>query len=203
MAWLASRRHSAGIYGSGCVIVVVMALTACGGGGSTAASSTPLATTATAAPTQTAAPKTVPTDLCSLLTPSDLQSVLGRSFISPIVSGADTTGQTVVHSAKCNYGAPPDATGQGGGVIFIVYQDPSVTTSTQNFAAVKQAIISGGGSITVVNGVGDEAFLETTSGGLFVRHGEVRFVLQIALNLDHSVLASKEQTLASIVLARL
>jgi hypothetical protein len=96
-----------------------------------------------------------------------VSKTLGYAYGSPTESNAPRPFRNTNEGTDCKYGSELRL------LLFRVYVDPSPSASADLFAKLKSYL--GDGS-TIVNGVGDEAYLDKER-GLHVRKGKVRYFL--------------------------
>lgn len=113
--------------------------------------------------------KTIPSDKCTLLPDSELQTVLNGSFGKPSTSVAPSPFAGIPEGTDCTYAAT-----QGSGqVLFRIYVDPSVATAQQTF----QRLAPYYPAKSKPPHLGDSAYIDT-SNGIHVLKGSVRFYIQ-------------------------
>lgn len=109
-----------------------------------------------------------PTDPCSLLTPAQVGSALGGTYVAPQKTVAPRPYRNTVEGTDCAY-----RRGNGSGdLLFRIYFDPSAGDATTLFAKLRMFY----GPATPVS-VGDEAYFDG-KGALHARKGNVRFYLE-------------------------
>jgi hypothetical protein len=144
---------------------------------------------------QTAGNLSVPSNVCGLLSTSQLQTVTSVTWSAP-ASITFPDGVPELVQQDCKYTA-----NDGSGLVFIIYADPSVADAVTNFANFKKEFGSQGD--VSLAGQGDEAYIDS-SNAIHVRKANVRFY--IALNLasgGDSATVSDEKLLSTAVLSGL
>jgi hypothetical protein len=110
---------------------------------------------------------TEPPDPCSLLTPSQVSSVMRATYTPPVKSAAPKPYANSGPGTDCRYnGRNP--------LIFRIYYDGSTSDASSLFAKVKPFF----GPNTPASSIGDEAYFDK-EGALHARKGNVRFYLDI------------------------
>jgi hypothetical protein len=112
---------------------------------------------------------TAPADPCSLLTPVQVGSTMGGTYVAPQKTVAPRPYRNTVEGTDCTY----RRSNGSGDLLFRVYFDPSAGDATTLFAKLK--IFFGAG--TPASGIGDEAYFDE-KGALHARKGNVRFYLE-------------------------
>jgi hypothetical protein len=117
--------------------------------------------------------KDPPSDLCTLLPPTQLGKVLGQAYGTPGKStapapyAANPTGTQCVYSAEKN---------NGKSVIFIVYVDPSTAVAKETFSKLSMFYAPS----TSVAGIGDVAYVDAKH-AIHVLTGKVRYFISIPI----------------------
>lgn len=181
-------------------LLICLALAGCtstGIGSSTSGSSTQ-ANGSTATPGssgQTAGNLSVPSNVCGLISTSQLQTVTGVTW-SASGSIAYPDGPPELVDQDCKYTA-----NDGSDLVFIIYADPSVADAVTNFANFKKEFGSQGD--VSLAGQGDEAYIDS-SNAIHVRKANVRFYIELGLaSGDDSATVSDEKLLSQAVLSGL
>ena len=114
----------------------------------------------------------LPSDLCSLLPPPQLQKTLGQPFGDATKTAAPAPYAGQPSGTNCRY------TGQKGRsqeVIFIVYVDRSPAEAKQNFDKLSAWYPS----ISKPTGIGDSAYIDK-SHAIHVLKGSVRYFISVS-----------------------
>jgi hypothetical protein len=112
---------------------------------------------------------TAPADPCSLLTPAQVGSAMGGTYVAPQEKVAPRPYRNTVEGTDCTY-----RRGNGSGdLLFRVYFDPSAGDATTLFAKLKMFFGAG----TPASGIGEEAYFDE-KGALHARKSNVRFYLE-------------------------
>jgi hypothetical protein len=144
---------------------------------------------------QTSGNLSVPSNVCSLLSTSQLQTVTGVTWSAP-ASITFPDGVPELVQQDCKYTA-----GDGSGLVFIIYADPSVGDAVTNFANFKKEFGSQGD--VSLSGQGDEAYVDSNN-AIHVRKANVRFYIDLGLSSgDDSATVSDEKQLSQAVLSGL
>ncbi|MBV8082510.1 MAG: hypothetical protein JO347_10190 [Candidatus Eremiobacteraeota bacterium] len=109
--------------------------------------------------------KPVPSDRCTLLPASELQTVLGQSFGKPVETTAPSPFAGIPEGTDCTY------TG-GDKVLFRIYVDPSSSVAQQTFARLEPFYPAK----SKPPHLGDSAYIDTSQ-GIHVLKGSVRFYI--------------------------
>jgi hypothetical protein len=135
---------------------------------------------------QTAGNLTVPSNVCGLLSTSELQTVTGVSWSAPSMLGFPD-GVPELVAEDCKYTA-----NDGSGMVFIIYADPSVTDAVTNFANFKKEF--GDQNDVNLSGQGDEAYIDSNN-AIHVRKANVRFYIALGLasGFDSTTLSDEKQ----------
>ena len=116
--------------------------------------------------------KDLPSDLCSLLPPPQLQKTLGQPYRDAAKTAAPAPYANQPSGTNCRY------TGQKSGsqeVIFIVYVDRSPEDAKQNFDKLSAWYPS----ISKPSGIGDSAYIDK-SHAIHVLKGSVRYFISVS-----------------------
>ncbi len=108
-----------------------------------------------------------PSDLCSLLSASQVSKALGQSFDAPAKSVAPRPYRNTAEGTDCTY-----STKRGDKVLFRAYVDPSPSAAQELFAKLKLFY----SPPTPVADLGDEAYFDPRH-SIHVRKGKVRFFI--------------------------
>lgn len=111
---------------------------------------------------------TAPADPCSLLTPAQVGSALGGTYVAPKETVAPRPYRNTVEGTDCTY----RRTNGTGDLLFRIYFDPSAGDATTLFAKLKMFY----GPATPAS-IGDEAYFDGNA-ALHARKGNVRFYLE-------------------------
>ena len=114
--------------------------------------------------------KDPPSDLCSLLTPAQLQKTLNQPFGSADKSTAPSPFLGMPSGAHCEY---PAQKGAAVKVVFIAYADPSDTQAKQTFDKLSMYYTP-----ESKPAVGDSAYMDA-KGAIHVLKGRVRYYIGI------------------------
>ena len=114
--------------------------------------------------------KDAPADLCSLLSPAQIEKTLHHPFGQPQKSVAPSPFQGIPEGAQCEYAAQ-----QGGGVkvVLIAYADPSESVAKQTFDKLAMWY-----SPVSKPAIGDAAYIDS-KGAIHVLKGKVRYYVAI------------------------
>ena len=139
---------------------------------------------------------TPPDDACSILTQTQVSTVLGFSV---------ATGQRIVPTTAmmCGWSGPGGPTIGGKKVVLDIFGPLGKLTAVDRFANGKTPVQ--GITKTPVSGVGDDAYYITTPGlgtGLNVRKGNSAFQIRV-YGFPPDQIETMEKTLAQDVLAKL
>jgi len=114
--------------------------------------------------------KDPPADLCSLLTPSQLQKTLSQPFGAPDETKAPAPFRGQASGTHCEY---PAQKGAAVKVVFIAYADSSDALAKQNFDKLAMWFAP-----ESKPAVGDAAYMDS-KGAIHVLKGKVRFYIAI------------------------
>ncbi len=127
---------------------------------------------------------TEPSDPCSLLTPTQVSSVMRATYAAPVKSVAPRPFATSVPGTDCRYnGRNP--------LWFRIYYDGSASDATTLFAKLSGYY----GPNTPASGIGDEAYFDK-EGALHVRKGNVRFYINIGTDKQHAAVTQLGKVVA-------
>jgi hypothetical protein len=142
-----------------------------------------------------AAAKDLPSDICALLAPQQLQKTLGQPFGAAQKATAPPAYSGLNSGMNCQY------TGQKGGsqeVIFIVYVDRSPAEAKQTF----EKLSAWYPAISKPSGIGDSAYIDS-SHALHVLKGTVRYYINVGPHASDTALDKQLQDLAASVAAQI
>jgi hypothetical protein len=145
--------------------------------------------------TNPAAAKDLPSDICSLLAPQQLQKTLGEPFGAPEKTTAPPAYSGLNSGTTCHY------TDQKSGryaVIFIVYVDRSPAEAKQTFDKLSAWYPAA----SKPSGIGDSAYIDK-SHAIHVLKGSVRYFINAASGASDAVLDKQVQDLATSVAAQI
>jgi hypothetical protein len=120
-----------------------------------------------------ALPKDPPADLCTLLTPAQLQKTLNQPFGAPEESRAPAPFRGQVAGNHCEYPAQSGPKTASVKVVFIAYADSSEDLARQNFDKLAMWF-----SPESKPAVGDSAYMDS-KGAIHVLKGRVRYYIAI------------------------
>ncbi|HLV96102.1 MAG TPA: hypothetical protein VKS44_12990 [Candidatus Acidoferrales bacterium] len=121
----------------------------------------------------TAAGANLPSDLCSLLTPQQLQKTFGQPFGAPTKGSFPAPYMGMSEGTKCDY----EQKGGHGGVTLIVYVDRSPAEAKQNFDKLSMWFPPK----SKPAGIGDSAYIDSNH-AIHVLKGKVRYFISINSN---------------------
>lgn len=111
---------------------------------------------------------TAPADPCSLLSPAQVSSVMGKTYGPAQKSVAPRPYANTVEGTDCTYSPQ----GAGSSLLFRIYFDPSPAAATELFAKLKIFY----SPPKPLPSLGDEAYFDPRH-GIHVHKGNVRFFL--------------------------
>jgi hypothetical protein len=139
-----------------------------------------------------ASAKDLPSDVCSLLTPQQLQKTLGSTFGAPQKASAPPAYMGQSAGTNCSY----PVKGAGQGVTLIVYADKSPAEATATFEKLSAWYPAS----SKPAGIGDSAYIDK-SHAIHVLKGNVRFF--ISAGSSNPAVDKQVQDLATAVAAQL
>lgn len=142
-----------------------------------------------------AAAKDLPSDLCSLLAPQQLQKTLGQTFGTPQKATAPSPYMGLNSGTNCQY------TGQKSsshGVTFIIYIDHSPAEAKQTF----EKLSAWYPAISKPSGIGDSAYIDK-SHAIHVLKGSVRYFIDVGSSASDALRDKLVQDLATSVAAQI
>ncbi|MGA7795230.1 MAG: hypothetical protein WCA19_19495 [Candidatus Acidiferrales bacterium] len=142
-----------------------------------------------------AAAKDLPSDICSLLAPQQLQKTLGQPFGAPQKATAPSPYMGLNSGTNCQF------TGQKSssqGVTFIVYVDHSPAEAKQTF----EKLSAWYPAISKPTGIGDSAYIDK-SHAIHVLKGSVRYFIEVGSSASDAVRDKQVQDLAASVAAQI
>lgn len=136
----------------------------------------------------------VPSDVCSLLTASQLKKTLGQTFGAPEKSVFPAVYMGQSDGTQCNYHAG------SAGVGFIFYSDHSASEAKQTFNSLTGMFPAK----SKPTGIGDEAYLDDGH-ALHVLKGNYRFFISVSASssVSDATKEKQEEDLAMAVVAQL
>jgi hypothetical protein len=139
-------------------------------------------------PTTYAAP---PADLCTLLTPAQIQKVFGQPFGTPSQTKAPPAYGQQPWGVHCDYSSQkgPDAS-----VTFIAYADASAAVAKQTFDRLSMWFPAK----SKPSGIGDSAYIDNRN-AIHVLKGQVRYY--ISIDSPGSFTPAKEKQLKDLALS--
>ncbi len=141
-----------------------------------------------------ASAKELPSDVCSLLGPQQLQKTLGQPFGAAQKTTAPPAYAGQQPGTNCHY------TDQKGGreeVIFIVYVDRSPAEAKQTFDKLSAWYPA----TSKPSGIGDSAYIDSNH-AIHVLKGSVRYFINVARGASDAALEKQEEDLATSVAAQ-
>jgi hypothetical protein len=142
-----------------------------------------------------AAAKDLPSDICSLLAPQQLQKTLGQPFGAPQKATAPSPYMGLNSGTNCHF------TGQKSssqGVTFIVYVDHSPAEAKQTFEKLSAWFPA----ISKPTGIGDSAYIDK-SHAIHVLKGSVRYFIEVSSGVSDAMRDKQVQDLAASVAAQI
>jgi hypothetical protein len=142
-----------------------------------------------------AAAKDLPSDICSLLAPQQLQKTLGQPFGAPQKATAPSPYMGLNSGTNCHF------TGQKSGsqgVTFIVYVDHSPAEAMQTFEKLSAWFPA----ISKPTGIGDSAYIDK-SHAIHVLKGSVRYFIEVSSGVSDAMRDKQVQDLAASVAAQI
>jgi len=142
-----------------------------------------------------AAAKDLPSDICSLLAPEQLQKTLGQPFGAPKKATAPSPYIGLNSGTNCQF------TGQKSGsqgVTFIVYVDHSPAEAKQTF----EKLSAWYPAISKPTGIGDSAYIDK-SHAIHVLKGSVRYFINVSAGGSDAAMDKQVQDLAASVAAQI
>jgi len=139
--------------------------------------------------------KDLPSDICSLLAPQQLQKTLGQPFGAAQKATAPPPYMGLNSGTNCQY------TGQkysSQGVTFIVYVDHSPAEARQTF----EKLSAWYPAISKPTGIGDSAYIDK-SHAIHVLKGSVRYFIDVGSSASDAVRDKQVQDLAASVAAQI
>jgi len=136
-----------------------------------------------------------PSDPCSLLTTTDLNTATGQSYAAPTKSTAPRPYKNTVEGTDCHY----EPSGKGSSLLFRIYFDNSPDEATGLFAKLKMFY----SPPTPVSGIADDTYLDP-SHAIHARKGNVRYFLQLSdMRINTSAKEQQLESLATLITGRL
>ena len=142
-----------------------------------------------------AAAKDLPSDICSLLAPQQLQKTLGQPFGAPQKATAPSPYMGLNSGTNCHF------TGQKSssqGVTFIVYVDRSPAEAMQTFEKLSAWFPA----TSKPSGIGDSAYIDK-SHAIHVLKGSVRYFIEVSSGVSDAMRDKQVQDLAASVAAQI
>jgi hypothetical protein len=137
-----------------------------------------------------------PADICSWLTPAQLEKTLGQQFAAPERSVAPPAYQGQAAGAHCEYAAQQGAL---AGVVLIGYVDGSAAEAKATFEKLSAFY----GPVSKPSGIGDAAYVDQAH-AIHVQKGKVRYYISIApSDADTPALEKQLRDLALAVAAKI
>lgn len=143
----------------------------------------------------TAGAKELPSDICSLLPPQQLQKTLGQPFGAAQKATAPSPYSGLNSGTNCQY------TGQKSGsqgVTFIVYADRSPAEAKQTF----EKLSAWYPAISKPSGIGDSASIDKNH-AIHVLKGSVRYFIDVGSGASDTARDKQVQDLAASVAAQI
>jgi hypothetical protein len=135
--------------------------------------------------------KDLPSDVCSLLAPQQLQKTLGQPFGAPQKATAPSPYKGLNSGTNCQF------TGQKSssqGVTFIIYVDHSPEEAKQTF----EKLSAWYPAISKPTGIGDSAYIDK-SHAIHVLKGSVRYFIEVGSSASDAARDKLVQDLAASV----
>jgi len=142
-----------------------------------------------------AAGKDLPSDICSLLAPQQLQKTLGQPFGAPQKATAPSPYRGLNSGTNCQYTSQKNGS---QGVTFIVYVDHSPAEAKQTF----EKLSAWYPAISKPSGIGDSAYIDK-SHAIHVLKGSVRYFIDVGSSASDAVRDKQVQDLAASVAAQI
>lgn len=137
----------------------------------------------------------IPSDLCTLLSSSQMQKTLQQSFGAPEKSTAPPAFSGQAAGTHCKFSAQK---GQPRGVTLIVYVDRSVPEAKETFEKLSAFYPAK----SKPSGIGDSAYIDKDS-AIHVLKGKVRYYISIDANRSAAEIEKQIKDLASAVAAEI
>jgi hypothetical protein len=142
-----------------------------------------------------AAAKDLPSDICSLLAPEQLQKTLGQPFGAPQKATAPSPYRGLNSGTNCQYTSQKNGS---QGVTFIVYVDHSPEEAKQTF----EKLSAWYPAISKPTGIGDSAYIDK-SHAIHVLKGSVRYFIEVGSGASDAARDKLVQDLAASVAAQI
>ena len=142
-----------------------------------------------------AAAKDLPSDICSLLSPQQLQKTLGQTFGAPQKATAPSPYMGLNSGTNCRYAGQKSSS---QGVTFIIYIDHSTAEAKQTF----EKLSAWYPAISKPSGVGDSAYIDK-SHAIHVLKGSVRYFIDVGSSASDALRDKLVQDLATSVAAQI
>ncbi len=142
-----------------------------------------------------AAAKDLPSDICSLLGPQQLQKTLGEPFGSPVKNTAPPAYSGQAPGTNCRYADQKSGRHE---VVLIVYVDRSPAEAKDTFAKLSAWYPA----TSKPSGIGDSAYIDKNH-AIHVLKGSVRFFINVASSDSGAALEKQAQDLATAVAAQI
>jgi hypothetical protein len=141
------------------------------------------------------AAKDLPSDLCSLLSPQQLQKTLGSPYGAPEKAAAPAAYRGQQPGTNCHY---TDQKSDRRGVVFIVYVDRSPAEAKATFENLSAWFPA----TSKPSGIGDSAYMDKNH-AIHVLKGSVRYFINVPSGDSAAAAEKQAQDLAISVAAQL
>jgi hypothetical protein len=139
--------------------------------------------------------KDLPSDVCSLLAPQQLQKTLGQPFGAAHKATAPSPYSGLNSGTNCQYTGQKSASQD---VTFIVYVDRSPAEAKQTF----EKLSAWYPAISKPSGIGDSAYIDSRH-AIHVLKGSVRYFIDVGSGASDAVRDKQVQDLAASVAAQI